>query len=251
MQRVRELISPSDRTQDALHGMPEERLAPGYVFAFLAAHSSSKVRLITKQLTQSWSRRLSPQRSQSSVLLADFSEPGYSRWQTAKVARRLDRRSWSTLVREAEGHDRVDFSAVNLPYIGPALDYARLHYRVSCIDLSSAKPAQCLEVLRSSDSIFVVSNTDRLSLDGACDRAEWLRAMGLAENCGLILWRSPHGATAAEAEDLTGFPVCSLLGAENRQLELLAQWLAPRPEFEGGSETQSAEEQTEEATESK
>ena len=83
------------------------------------------------------------------------------------------------------------------------LDYARAHFAIVCADLTGAQESHALSVLRASDGIFVVSGTDGASIEGVREKMEWMRSMGLSERCGM-LWNTPHGVSASEAEDLTG-----------------------------------------------
>ena len=105
------------------------------------------------------------------------------------------------------------------------LDHARRTYGVICADLTHAKNAHALEILRASDAVFIVSSSDRASLEAVREKLEWLRSIDLEESCGLLLERVPGGASICEAEELTGLPVCSLLDDASQRAQL-AGWLA-------------------------
>jgi hypothetical protein len=135
-------------------------------------------------------------------------------WRAAEAPRRLDGRSWGAFVSEADGYDVLD---------------AREHYSVICADLSGAKEAHAVELLRASDVIFLVSSSDRPSLEMVRDKAEWLQSIDLGDRCGLLLWHTPRGASAAEAEEITGLPISGVVDSEEQIAHLVA-WIAPQRE---------------------
>jgi hypothetical protein len=105
------------------------------------------------------------------------------------------------------------------------LEHARGRYHVSCADLSEARESSALEVLRHSDSIFMVTNSDPASIEMARHRAAWLRSMDLEERSALLLHRVAAGVGGAEAEDRTGLPVCATF-SDQKELRSFAGWLA-------------------------
>jgi hypothetical protein len=80
-------------------------------------------------------------------------------------------------------------------------------------------------MLRHADWIFVVSSSDTPSLEMAKYKAAWLRSIDLEENSGLLVRRVPGGAGVAQAEDITGLPVCALVD-QAEELDRLATWLS-------------------------
>ena len=159
------------------------------------------------------------------MLLADFEPAGYSVWRATHAPRRLDGRTWGAFVFEGSSYDVLDAREVHPRQLRPVFTYASDHYSVVCADLSGAKEAHAMEVLRVSDAVFLVSSADWPSLAMAREKADWLRGIDLGDKSGLLLWTAPQAATVTQAEDYTGLPVCSLLdGAE--QVGRLAAWLA-------------------------
>ena len=197
-----------------------EASGPGSIFAFLPAHSDSRAGAVAQQLSRTLSEGLGV-----AVLLADFDRRPYSVWSAAEAPKRLDQRTWGAFVSEVDGIPVLNGRAVEPRQLGRLIEYARRHFHIVCADLTGARESHAAEILRAADGIFVVSGSDGSSLEGVREKLEWLRSLGRAEECGLLLEHTPHGKTVAEAEQQTGIPVCSLV--ENAaQIEQLATWLA-------------------------
>ncbi len=199
---------------------PDETEASNPVYTIVPAHGGSNADLVAKLL----SRELS-EGYRLSVLLADFRARGFPVWSAAGGPQRLDGRTWGAFVTTGEHYDTMEAREAHPRNISRLLEHARSRYRVTCADLSEAKESSALEVLRNSDSIFLVANSDRASLEQACYRAAWLRSMDLEERTGLVLNRVSGGVSGADAEDQTGLPVCAALD-RSRDLRRLADWLA-------------------------
>jgi hypothetical protein len=105
------------------------------------------------------------------------------------------------------------------------LDYARAKYPVVCADLAGAKEAHALAVLRASDGIFLVADSNKASLAGVREKGAWLRSIDLGDRCGVLLERVPNGVDASAVEELTGLPVSSLI-ENQKQICQFACWLA-------------------------
>ena len=104
----------------------------------------------------------------------------------------------------------------------------RLHaqpFTITLADLSNANPGQEWLAVNQSEAVFVVTATDPVSMDDAREKAAWLRAIRSDECCGLFLLPAPGGASAREAEDITGLPVCAVIHRES-QLAQVACWIA-------------------------
>ncbi|HEV2200312.1 MAG TPA: hypothetical protein VGR73_10870 [Bryobacteraceae bacterium] len=93
------------------------------------------------------------------------------------------------------------------------------------LDITGFAEPQALRHLRGGNAAFLVLSTDWLCLELAQEWSRWLRSHGLEERCGLALWHVPGGATAEQAEDLTGLPVCALL-KRDAHIEEFANWIA-------------------------
>jgi hypothetical protein len=235
---------------------PGESEAPGQVYAIVPAHGGSNADKVAKQL----SRELS-EGYRLSVLLADFCTHGFPLWGTPEAPQRLDGRTWGAFLRRGTGPERpsprreisADPAATgsapssDFPPASPRshgdvfdtleareahprnirrlLDHARRRYHVTCADLSEAKESSALEVLRHSDSIFLVTTSDRSSIELARYRAAWLGSMDLEDRSALLLHRVAAGVSGAEAEDRTGLPVCAAVD-DHKELRRLAEWLA-------------------------
>ncbi len=95
---------------------------------------------------------------------------------------------------------------------------------ITCMDLADAGPAEAREAIRVSEAIFVVSATDRVSIEDACAQAAWLqyvlRSLQREEPCGLLLVPAPGGITTAEAEQRTGLPVCGVFRSTDHTAQL-------------------------------
>jgi hypothetical protein len=159
------------------------------------------------------------------ALLADFDARGYSPQPAGEGQRKTERSTWRALISAVDGLDVLDAPEFDGEQLGDLLACIRDHYSVTCANLTHARETAALEVLRASDGIFLVANSDTASLYKAREKAEWLRAAGLGDRCGLLLARDPKGIGPREAEDVTGVPVCSLVDTAE-QLGQLATWLA-------------------------
>lgn len=193
--------------------------APGTVVSFVPAHGESKADAVAKQLSRTLTEGLG-----GAVLLANFDSRGYSLWNASQTPRRLDGHTWGAFVNEEEGLETLDARETSARQLGRLFEHAREKYAVICADLTGARPAHALEVLRASDAIFLVTDSDRASIEGVLEKTEWLRSIDLMERVGLLLRRSPEGMKADEVEEITGLPVCCLVESKEH-IQLLAQWL--------------------------
>jgi Flp pilus assembly CpaE family ATPase len=200
--------------------VPGASEASGPVYAIVPAHGGSNADLVAKQL----SRELS-EGYRLSVLLADFCPHGFPLWSAAEAPQRLDGRTWGAFVTPGDVFDTLEARDANPRHISRLLDHARTRYQITCADLSEAKESAALEVLRHADSIFLVANSDRQSVEQARYRTAWLRSMDLEDRTALLLNRVNGGASGAEVEDRTGLPVCATVD-RSRDLRRLAEWLA-------------------------
>src|SRR5271155_1845761 len=149
--------------------------APGQVYAIVPAHGESNADAVAKHLSRELSEAYG-----LSVLLADFCTRGFPLWGTPEAPQRLDGRTWGAFLRSQNGvFDTLEAREAHPRNIRRLLDHARGRYQVICADLSEARESSALEVLRNSDSIFLVTNSDQASLDLAAYRAAWLRSMDL------------------------------------------------------------------------
>jgi Flp pilus assembly CpaE family ATPase len=192
----------------------------GSIFAFVPAHSGSRASAVAQQLSRTFSEGLGV-----TVLLADFDRRGCSVCSATETPKRLDHSTWGAFVSEVNGIPVLKAPDVKPRQLGRLLDYARRRFPIVCADLTGASEAYAVEILRASASIFVVSGSDAASLQAVRGKMNWLRSLNLADEAGLLLEHTPHGANAGEAEEKSGVPVCSLV--ENAaQITQLATWLA-------------------------
>ena len=201
-------------------GLP---LAP--IYSFLPAHGESRAGAVAEQL----SRTLSEVPG-FSVLLAGFAARESTLWNPSDSPRRLDGQTWGAFVFESQGIEVLDAREVYPRQLRKVLEYAQRKYKMVCADMSDAKDAHALETLRASECIFIVSQSDRASLEMAREKKEWLRSIDLADQCGLLLDRVPGGLTVDNAEEITGLPMCSLID-RGEYIERLAGWLAAEESF--------------------
>jgi hypothetical protein len=199
---------------------PPEVSTPGSIFAFVPAHAASKTGAVAEQLSHTLAEGLGLR-----VLLADFEAWGYSLWRAMEGSRRLDGRTWGALVTRVNELDVLQAREVNPRQLRQLLEYAREHYDVVCVDLSGTKKSYAREVMRACDGIFVVTDSGNASIQCVREKMDWLNSTGLGHLCGILLERGGVGVTVAEAEQLTGLPVCSLID-DSQQIENLAVWLA-------------------------
>lgn len=192
----------------------------GLVYSFVPAHRESKASAVSRTLS-----RTLAEGHDLSVLLADFYARGFPLWGTTEAPQRLNRNTWGAFLRREESFDTLEAREAHPSDIGQVLDHGRRRYHVVCADLTEAKQVTALEVLRHSDSIFLVTASDAASLEIARFKAAWLRSLGLEENSGLLLCRTPDGAGASAAEEATGLPVCALVDCRE-DLDRLAAWLS-------------------------
>ncbi len=158
------------------------------------------------------------------MLLAGFAAREYSLWNPADSPRRLDGQTWGAFVFDSHGLEVLDAREVYPRQLRRVLEYAQRKYRIVCADITDAKDSHSLETLRSSECIFVVSHSDRASLEMAREKRLWLQSIDMAEQCGLLLDRVPGGVGSEEAEEITGLPLCSLVD-RREHIERLAGWL--------------------------
>jgi hypothetical protein len=198
-----------------------ESEASGQVYAIMPAHGGSNADKVAGQL----SRELSESYGLS-VLLADFCTHGFPLWGAPEAPQRLDGRTWGAFLRSnTDVFDTLEAREAHPRNIHRLLDHARGRYHVTCADLSEARESSALEVLRHSDSIFMVTTSDLPSIELARYRAAWLRSMDLEDRSALLLHRVAAGISGAEAEDRTGLPVCAAVD-DHTELRHLAEWLA-------------------------
>jgi len=96
---------------------------------------------------------------------------------------------------------------------------------ITCADLSHADAAQEAYAIHFSDAIFVISTGDQASLAIAREKAEALRSLRPEECHGLIFLPMPGGVSSAQAEHITGLPVCAVI-RQPSHLDQLARWIA-------------------------
>jgi hypothetical protein len=131
----------------------------GLIFSFLPAHGGSKATEMIRGLCRTVAKDL-----ELRVLLAQFDAPDAesgrcSVWRTADAPRRLDGHTWGAFVASGECGDELDAREVHPRQLRGVLEYAASHYHLVCADLTGAKEVHTMEVLRSSESIFVVSGS--------------------------------------------------------------------------------------------
>jgi hypothetical protein len=200
---------------------------PGSIYSLVPASGGSSAGTVSEQLSRALTEVSGPDGLGGAVLLANFDTRSHSLWRAREPGRRLDGKTWGAFLypHEADAVDVLEAREVHPRQLAQALDYARENYAFVCADLTGAKQAHALEVLRASDGIFLVANSSPASLAGVRAKVAWLRSIDLGECCGLLLERVAKGASASEAEDLTGLPVSSLIENE-KQIGQLACWLA-------------------------
>ena len=197
----------------------------GPIYSFVPARGGSRAGEVAEQLT-----RTIAQVPGFSVLLAGFAAREYSLWNPSDSPRRLDGQTWGAFVFDSHGVEVLDAREVYPRQLGRVLHYAQQKYRVVCADITEAKEAHSLETLRASECIFIVSHSDRASLEMAREKREWLKSMDLSDQCGLLLDRVKGGLTSEQAEEITGLPMCSLVDRPE-YIERLAGWLVAEEKY--------------------
>lgn len=215
MKRESRFCSEADRVE----------LSLGPIYAFVPAHGGSRAGAVAEQL----SRALSEVPG-FSVLLAGFAAREYSLLSPADSPRRLDGQTWGAFVFDSQGIDVLDAREVYPLQLRRVLEFAQRKYRIVCADVAGAKEAHSLETVRAAECIFVVSASDRASLEMAREKRDWLHSMNLSDQCGLLLERVPGGLTSEQAEEITGLPMCSLTDRVE-YIERLAGWLAAEESY--------------------
>jgi hypothetical protein len=200
-------------------------LSLGSIYSFLPAHGGSGAGAVAEQL----SRNLAEVPG-FPVLLAGYAAREYSLWNPAESPRRLDGQTWGAFVFESGGMEVLDACEVYPSQLRRVLEYAQRKYRIVCADVTGAKEAHSLETLRASECVFIVSHSDRQSLEMAREKRDWLQSLDLADQCGLLLDRVPGGLTVDKAEQITGLPMCSLVDRAE-YIERLAGWLISEDAF--------------------
>lgn len=208
------------RRETRFHSEPDRVGLPlGPIYSFVSAHGGSRAGVVAEQL----SRTLSEVPG-FSALLAGFAAREYSLWNPADSPRRLDGVTWGAFLFDSRGIEVLDAREVYPRQLKRVLEYAQQKYKIICADVTGAKEAHSLETLRSSECIFIVSHSDRASLEMAREKREWLQSIDLADQCGLLLDRVPGGLSVDMAEEITGLPMCSLVDRAE-YIERLAGWL--------------------------
>ncbi len=197
----------------------------GPIYSFVPARGGSRAGAVAEQL----SRTLSVVPG-FSVLLAGFAAREYSLWNAADSPRRLDGHTWGAFVFDSQGLEILDAREVYPRQLRRVLEYAQQKYKIVCADLTDAKESHSLETLKASECIFIVSHSDRASLELARDKREWLQSIDLSEQCGLLLDRVPEGVSSEEAEEITGLPLCSLVDHADF-IERLGGWIVAEESF--------------------
>src|SRR5271163_784494 len=146
----------------------------GPIYSFVPARGGSRAGAVAEQLSRTLSEG-----SGLSVLLAGFAAREYSLWNPSDSPRRLDGHTWGAFVFDSHGIEVLDAREVYPRQLRRVLEYARGHYRTVCADVTRAKEDQTLETLRASECIFIVSHSDRASLQMAREKREWLQSIGL------------------------------------------------------------------------
>ena len=197
----------------------------GPIYSFMPAHQGCRAGAVAEQLSRTLSKVPG-----LSVLLAGFAAREYSLWNPADSPRRLDGHTWGAFVFDSDGLEVLDAREVYPRQLARVFEYAQRKYRIICADVTDAKEPHSIETLRASECIFIVSHSDRASLEMAREKAERLRSIDMNHQCGLLLDRVPGGVTSEQAEDITGLPMCSLV--DRREfIERLAGWIVSEESF--------------------
>jgi hypothetical protein len=199
---------------------------PGQVYAFVPAHSGSAAGTVQEHLGRAWSEELG-----LAVLLTGLSASGSSPWRATQDRRRLEG-IWGAFVQNEGKLNRLDVREVRTADVERVLKIAAHRYDVVCADLTGAHTEFAREVLGAAHSIFLVSDSDRASLEQIREKMDWLGSIQLAARCVLLLRRVPGGLRPDLAEDLAGAPVCGLAETAH-QIARLAEWLAGTPASPG------------------
>lgn len=160
----------------------------------------------------------------SAVLFIDFQRRGYPLWHD-ESPRRFDGRTWGAFRIDCGGLEVLAAVDVNPRELAPLLCRARENYSIICADLSEAAPPQCSRALGASEAIFLVSGDARRSLEGVCEKMEWLKSLECEDHCALLLSHESGAVSAADAEEITGVPVCGYVDGA-AQIAQLGRWLA-------------------------
>jgi hypothetical protein len=219
--RIQEIYRASD---SLFQRTPVDPTGP--VYAFVPAHGDSKVGAVQELLGRTWSEDFG-----LAVLLVDFESRGGTGLEVTSHSRvsrtgRLDRRSGS-----GPNGTSADGKAMHRRDLRRMLEHATQRYQVVCADLTHATDECSLLVLSRAHSIFLVSDSDPVSLGMIRDKMHHFRSLGLEDRCALLLRRTPGGLRPDVAEELAGAPVCGLVET-SEQMARLARWLAaPQPDL--------------------
>jgi hypothetical protein len=200
-------------------------LTLGSIYTFMPAHGGSRAGAVSEQL----SRTLAGVPGLS-VLLAGFAAREYSLWNPTDSPRRLDGHTWGAFVFDSRGMEVLDAREIYAHQLQRVLEFAQRKYRIVCADLTGAKDTHALETLRASECVFLVSHSDRASLEMAREKREWLESINMADQCGLLLDRVSGGLSAEDAEEITGLPMCSLIDSPE-YIKRFAGWLSAEESF--------------------
>jgi len=214
------------RQETKFHSEPDRvELARGPIYSFVPANGGSRAAAVAESLS-----RTLAEVPGLSVLLAGFAAREYSLWNPADSPRRLDGCTWGAFLFDSHGIEVLDAREVYPRQLRRVLEYAQQKYRIVCADITQAKEQHSLETLRASECIFIVSHSDRASLEMAREKRDWLQSIDMSDQCGLLLDRVPGGVGVEEAEEIAGLPMCSLVD-RREYIERLAGWLVAEESY--------------------
>jgi pilus assembly protein CpaE len=233
---VREFLSPpfeQNSLREALsrvEGLLGRRLpeAPNAAWLYTFLPSKAGVGASTVALNTSLALSRMPD---SAVLLADFDlnsgmvgfllrlSNQYSVVDAVDRADELDEDLWSKLVSCVGRLDVLSAGRLNPgvridpSQLRPFLDFARLQYRVICVDLSGMMEKYSIYLMDESARIFLVCTPEVPSLHLAAEKLKFLRSLDLGERVQILLNRAQKNSAipSQEMERILGAPVCMTL----------------------------------------
>ena len=207
--------------EDKLRKSVKDSRIRGPVFSFVPAHGESRAGAVAEQLSRTLTEGLG-----DAVLLADFRSHPHPVWFEDEAVQPSGAAACGAIVTERDGIDVLEAPDVNPRELAPLLQNTRENYVITCVDLTGAREDQTQEVLRVSEAIFIVAGSARASLEGVRETLASIQGIeDVGDRCALLLLRDSGGVNAADAEEITGLPLCSLVDSPEH-IAQFARWLA-------------------------
>jgi pilus assembly protein CpaE len=222
-------------------GTDADHMQMRQMYSFLPGKGGSGTSTLACHFSRALAAELAPAIQQgklSRVLLMDldltsgssksfFPTSGYTLGELIESGVQLDGTYWPRFVTRVDALDVIIGGRINprrplLPaHLRPMLDYARDHYSVIFADLTGNWESFAMDVMRQSAGIFLVVQTDLLSLQLAQERLKLLERFDLSKRTMLLVNRFADRlslSTSKIAEEV-GAPVAAEFEFDDKKVQ--------------------------------